>query len=57
MTAITRGITHSIERADNEAIDEAGRVGNKKEAVDEEEEAPVVANSSSQFRASKGHAP
>ena len=57
MTAITRGITHSIKRSDNEAIDEAGRVGNKKEAVDEEEEAPVVANSSSQFRALKGQAP
>ena len=46
MTAITRGITHSIKRADNEAIDKAGRVGNKKEAVDKEEEAPVVEKSS-----------
>ena len=42
MTAITRGITHSIKRADNEAIDEAGRVGNKKEAVDKGDEAQVM---------------
>ena len=57
MAAITRDITHSIKRSDNEAIDKASRGGNKKGAADEEEEAPVVENSSSQLKASKTRAP
>ena len=42
MTAITCGITHSIKRADNEAIDKADSVGNKKEAVDKGGKAQVM---------------